>query len=35
MWDFFKVLRGHSGFQAAATLPQFTLVAVQGHLLQG
>lgn len=36
--DFFsqcEVLRGHSGFQAAATLPQFALVAVQSHLLQG
>lgn len=28
-------LRGHGGFQAAAPLPQFTLVAVQGHLFQG
>lgn len=36
--DFFsqcEVLRGHGGFQAAAALPQFALVAVQGHLLQG
>lgn len=30
-----EVLRGHGGFQAAAALPQFALVAVQGHLLQG
>lgn len=32
---FLVVLRGHGGFQAAAALPQFALVAVQGHLLQG
>lgn len=30
-----EVLCGHSGFQAAAALPQFALVAVQSHLLQG
>lgn len=29
-----EVLCGHSGFQAAAALPQFAFVAVQGHLLQ-
>lgn len=29
------VLCGYSGFQAAAALPQFALVAVQSHLLQG
>lgn len=36
--DFFsqcEVLRGYGGLQAAAALPQFALVAVQCHLLQG
>lgn len=30
-----QVLRGYGGLQAAAALPQFALVAVQRHLLQG
>lgn len=36
--DFFsqgEVLRGYGGFQAAAALPQFALVAEQCHFLQG
>lgn len=30
-----EVLCGHGGFQATAALPQFALVAVESHLLQG
>lgn len=36
--DFFsrcEALRGYGGLQAAAALPQFALVAVQRHFLQG